>query len=110
LKVEKDRVLREKTKLMHKFSVTSTYVKKRLIKPEQNKHINLPSIQGIVSSLDTNGKVHWIILIDGKGYSKGQTVNGFLVEKITEKGIYLSKYGKKYFVPLPEVNFSIVKE
>ena len=77
---------------------------------ELKEHIVLPVIQGMLKSIDSKGRSHRLVMIDGKVYSEKQKVNGFIIEKISDNGIYLTKHEKKWFVKIPDVKFSIINE
>lgn len=111
LKSKENKITKEKKRLLSRFFKMAAFIqKKALIKPKPDKQPNLPTIQGIINTFAPDGRVRRMVLINGQAYLVGQSVDGFLVEKITDKGVYLLRYGKRWFVPLPEVKFSIVKE
>ena len=70
----------------------------------------LPVVQGMIKSIDQKGRLHKLVMIDGKVYSEKQKVKGFVIEKILDSGIYLTKHEKKWFVKIPDVKFSIINE
>jgi len=73
--------------------------------------IHLPLIQGIIKSIDQRKKIiHRVVMINGRGYKEGEKVNGFVIEKILDNGIYLTKHKKKWFIKIPDVRFSIINE
>ena len=77
---------------------------------ELKEQIILPVIQGMLKSIDSKGRSHKLVMIDGKVYSEKQKINGFVIEKILDNGIYLTKHRKKWFVKIPDVKFSIINE
>ena len=109
--VQRQAQIKEREKL---FSIVFGYPQdisnKKYSSFKNNKNIILPSISGILKSIDVNGRVNKIVLIKDKILSEGQIINGFLIKKITDKGVYICKNHKTWFIPLTEVSFSIVKE
>ena len=77
---------------------------------ELKEQIVLPVIQGMLKSINSKGRSHKLVMIDGKVYSEKQKINGLVIEKILDNGIYLTKHGKKWFVKIPDVKFSIINE
>jgi len=67
----------------------------------------LPEIAGIIETSDSNGKVGAAVIISGKSYYENEKVMGFIIEKITGKGICLSKGGKSLFIEVPRVLYSV---
>ncbi len=84
--------------------------KKKELNNTKKEEIRLPILQGILKTISINGKVHMVAVINGNAYIEKQKVDGFLIEKITEKGVYLTKYGKKWFIKIPDVKFSVINE
>ena len=68
----------------------------------------LPHLTGVLSISDGSGKVHSIAIFDGKRFLEKDRVRGFTIEKITEEGVTLTKWGTKWFVPASESAFSLV--
>ncbi len=77
---------------------------------ELKEKIILPVVQGMLKSMDQTGKFHKLVMIDGKVYSEKEKVKGFVIEKILDNGIYLTRHGRKWFVKIPDVKFSIINE
>ena len=67
----------------------------------------LPVLSGIVRVSDRLGNVSSIALFEGKRFVENDRVKGFRVQRITKKGVLLLKAGKSWFVPAPEVYFSL---
>lgn len=70
----------------------------------------LPFLTGILSVSDLEGNVRSIAVIDGKGYREKEEVQGFTIRKIAEEGVYLTKWGRSWFVPPPEGEFTSVRK
>jgi hypothetical protein len=70
----------------------------------------LPFLTGILSVSDLEGNVRSTAVIDGKSYKEKEQVQGFTIQKITEKGIYLTKWGTNWFVPAPEGDFTSIRK
>ncbi len=105
---------KERLKLLDKFYRFVNAVKSQKEKATtfyREEPIHLPLVQGIIKSIDQKKKIiHRVVMIDGKGYKEGEKVNGFLIEKISDNGIYLTKHKKKWFIKIPDVKFSIIHE
>jgi hypothetical protein len=46
-------------------------------------------------------------LLDGRAYAEREGVAAFKVEQITAEGVWLSRNRKRWFLPAPEVHFSL---
>ncbi len=99
--------------LEKKLSEAEALISKEKIKKEELRITSekpvLPVLEGIIKSFDSEGNIHRIALIDGKLVEEGSYVNGFFVKKITENGVYLSKYNRDWFIKIPEIRFSVVE-
>jgi hypothetical protein len=71
--------------------------------------IELPSLTGIIQVSDIHGNITSVAVIEGKRLVEKDEINGFKVENITKKGVALKKAGKSWFIPAPEVRFSVDK-
>ena len=69
----------------------------------------LPPLTGIFQLSDVLGNIRMLAVIDGKVYSEGAVVQGFTIQKITEKGVGMTKAGTSWFVQAPEVYYSLDK-
>jgi len=110
---ETDKKAKDEKQLLNKLfgaKIGKKDIEKSVSSKYKKEIIKLPVIKGIIKSLDAEGNIRVVILVNGKGFSEGQKINGFLIKKITDNGVYLLKNGKKWFVSLPEVSFSIVNE
>lgn len=66
----------------------------------------LPKLSGIIWSFEPGNEPRGIALMGNLAVERGETINGFTVENIDQKGVTLSISGKKWFLKLPEVAFS----
>ena len=71
--------------------------------------IKLPSLTGIMQISDIHGNITSVAVIEGKRLVEKDEINGFKVKNITQKGVTLKKAGKSWFIPAPEVQFSVDK-
>lgn len=74
---------------------------------EKAINIKLPSLTGILSTTDAHGNTRSLAVINGDYLCEGERVSGFMVQKISEEGIILSKGGVRFSVPTPKVRFSL---
>jgi len=72
--------------------------------------VTLPRLYGIISGLDDTGNLRLAAVMEGVVLSKEEKIKGFKVNRITEKGVMLSRKGQTWFVPAPKVFFSIQQE
>lgn len=76
--------------------------------PEQSYDSEvLPSIAGTVKISKTNGSSRSAVIVEKKFYYENDTVAGFYIKEITEKGIYLTKGKRSWFIEAPKVSYSI---
>ncbi len=69
----------------------------------------LPVLTGVVCVSDEEGKVRSFALFYGKRYRVGDRVMGFRIRKISEKGVELEGMGSKWFLPVRQDAFSVVR-
>ncbi len=74
---------------------------------EEEIEISPPSLKGIAQISDVQGNVYSVAIIEGKRVREKESVQGFAVQKITDKGVVLTKAGKSWFIPTPEVHYSL---
>ena len=74
---------------------------------EKKSEIILPKLTGLMQVSDINGKIYFIAVIEGKRLVEKDKIKGFKVKKISKKGVALQKAGKSWFIPAPEVQFSL---
>ena len=66
----------------------------------------LQKITGILITSKSINESNASVLIDGKLYSVMDEVSGYMIKKITNDGVSLTKNGKYYFIEAPTVPFS----
>ncbi len=74
---------------------------------EKKINIQLPSLTGILRTTDAHGNTRSIAVINGEYLCEGERVLGFMVQKISEEGIILTRGGVHFSVPAPKVKFSL---
>jgi hypothetical protein len=74
---------------------------------EKKINIQLPSLTGILRTTDAHGNTRSIAVINGEYLGEGERVLGFMVQKISEEGIILTRGGVRFSVPAPKVKFSL---
>ena len=74
---------------------------------EKKSNIQLPSLTGILSTTDAHGNTRSLAVINGEYLGEGERLFGFIVQKIREEGIILTRGGVRFSVPAPKVNFSL---
>jgi hypothetical protein len=74
---------------------------------EKKINIHLPNLTGILRTTDAHGNTRSIAVINGEYLGEGERVLGFMVQKIREEGIILTRGGVRFSVPAPKVNFSL---
>ena len=84
-------------------------VKKRP-NPNERAEIDLPVLTGILQVSDAQGNVRSFAMIDGESWVERSTVQGFTIDKITEKGVTLTRKGESWFLSAPELFFSVNQE
>ncbi|MCJ7772995.1 MAG: general secretion pathway protein GspB [Desulfobacterales bacterium] len=89
-------------KQTNKLSTPRTQVAK-----EKAINIKLPSLAGILRTTDAHGNTCSIAVINGGYLCEGERVSGFMVQKISEEGIILTRGGVRFSVPAPKVKFSL---
>jgi hypothetical protein len=67
----------------------------------------LPAVTGIMNILDSDGKSHIAVIINNRFFNENETISGFVIKEITEKGIYLTKGKRSWFVETPMVSYSV---
>ncbi len=100
--------------IVSKFAPDLKVVKKQppqsesqLFEFEGNLEIKLPVLTGIMQILDARGNQRSFALIEGKRLMEKDSIRGFNVQKVTNKGVVLTKKGKTWFIQTPEVYFSL---
>ena len=67
---------------------------------------HLPKLSGILRCMDINGNAYALALIEGRRFQEKDTVREFRIQKIEEKGVVLTKGGRRWFLKTPEVSYS----
>ena len=100
--------------IISKFVPDLRVVKKQFPHPEAEPsefegkfEIKPPVLTGIMKILDAQGNQRSFALIEGKRLMERDSVRGFSVQKVTNKGVLLTKRGKTWFIPTPKVYFSL---
>ncbi len=106
-----------------RFSPDITIVKPKPVQPkvatksdaipneiENEPYVQLPVLTGIMKILYAHGKHRFFVLIEGRKMSKGDTIHQFTIQNITQKSVVLSRGDKTWYVPVPEVYFSLDRE
>ncbi len=82
-------------------------IKRKVVK-KKGPRPKLPRVTGVLEILDEQGRKKALVVIDGKNRTVHEQIRGFTIEKITEKGVVLSKGGSNWFVARPKKDrFSI---
>ena len=71
------------------------------------KKETLPEITGIVISSGSFNSSNRFVIIQGNVYSENEKVSGYMIKKITENGVTITKNGRKYFIDAPKAPYSI---
>ena len=67
---------------------------------------HLPKLSGILRCMDINGNVYALALIEGRRFQEKDTVRDFRIQKIDERGVVLTRGGRRWFLKTPEVSYS----
>ena len=80
-------------------------------KPAEQKHKepDPPDVSGIFQTLTPQGGIEHRALIKGSCVRENDSVNGFTVKEITWEGVTFCKNDKKWFMPSPDVDYSLDK-
>ncbi len=78
-----------------------------VVSEKETQADTLPVVSGIVALSDVHGSRLLYATIDGATYPENAEVQGYTIEAITQKGVLFTRYGKRNFVPKPEVYYSI---
>jgi len=70
----------------------------------------LPKLSGIIRCMDINGNAYALALIEGRRFQEKDTVREFRIQKIEEKGVILTKGGRRWFLKTPDVSYSYNRE
>lgn len=75
--------------------------------PKSGTDVSLPRLSGILRTVNCEGREEFSALFEGNVYSHRGRVQGFVLEKISAEGVVLSREGRRWHIPAPEVYFSI---
>jgi hypothetical protein len=67
----------------------------------------MPEIAGIIETSGSNGKLGASVIIGDKSYYEKEKIGEYMIEKISENGIYLIKDEESLFIEAPIVPFSV---
>jgi hypothetical protein len=67
----------------------------------------LPQLTGILQVIQNTVGPRYLAVLDGKVYVEKDHVGGFRIEEISARGIVLRQRDQQWFIPSPEVYFSI---
>lgn len=68
---------------------------------------SLPKVSGIVRITTGEGRHFYSALIEGRMYSPKDRCFNYLIESIAATGVEVSQQGRRWFIPAPEVYYSI---
>lgn len=66
----------------------------------------LPDLTGVIQVIGQNGTVNHLCVLDGRVYKEKESIEGFLVERITAEGVLLRKSERQHFINRPEIYYS----
>jgi hypothetical protein len=66
-----------------------------------------PEISGIIITSGSLNKSNASVVIQGNIYTENDVVSGFMIKKITENGVSLTKNGRHYFIDAPKAPYSL---
>jgi hypothetical protein len=67
----------------------------------------LPQLTGLLQVVHGTGAQHYSAVLDGKVYVEKEQVAGFRIEQISAGGVVLRQRDQRWFLPSPEVHYSI---
>lgn len=76
-------------------------------KKEKEAQVRLPKLTGVLSVSDIRGNIRSLAVIGGKRLAEQDRVDEFTVQKITKRGVVLTKNGRRWFLPAPEVRYTL---
>lgn len=77
--------------------------------PEETGPI-LPILTGIMGVSDPEGNVRFLAVIEGRQCREKEEVQGYAIQRISEEGVYLTRFGMNWFLPAPEGKFTFVRK
>jgi hypothetical protein len=74
---------------------------------ELDSAFQMPKLSGILMVGNNNGKETYSAVLNGKVYSEKENLNEFKIEEISTRGVLLSQNKRSWFIPAPEVYYSV---
>ena len=75
----------------------------------QQTEIQLPVLSGILRNTDIHGRGYATAVIDGHRLKENDNIQGFTIGKILEKGVVVTRSGRRWFLSAPNVAYSRVQ-
>lgn len=66
-----------------------------------------PELTGVMSIATASGQQRMSALMDGRQWFEKQHIREFYIQRITARGVLLAHDGKTWFLPTPQVSFSL---
>lgn len=101
-----DRIFANFTPVSHEQKKKVSKPKPQSVKGKKIK-VKLPRLTGIMQISDAHGNTQFLAVIDEECLGEGEKVLGFMLQKISEEGIMLTRGGTSWFVPSPKISFSL---
>ncbi len=86
--------------------VTPPRVVNKRVEPAPEAVVKLPSLDGIIAVYRPVTGTAYIAVMDGNTLEEQSRINNFVLKKIDDKGVLLSRGAKTWFVPVPQVDYS----
>jgi hypothetical protein len=67
----------------------------------------LPVISGLMKTLNSEGKSRVAVFINNKLYYEHDVIEGFVIKKITDKGVNLTRGKRSWQIEPPEISYSV---
>jgi len=67
----------------------------------------LPVVMGMLKTVKSDGRSQTAVIINNRPFTENDVVSGFMIKQITEKGIYLTKGKRNWFVNTPDISYSM---
>ena len=72
-----------------------------------DRAVQLPKLSGILMVGGNSGKNRYSAVLNGKVCSENENFNEFKIEEISSSGVLLSQNKRSWFIPAPEVYYSV---
>lgn len=69
-----------------------------------------PLLRGVFRTMDSRGKMYLRALLDSELLAENDRIGDFTVQRISEKGVLLTKESVSLFLPSPDVPFCLTRE